>query len=400
MSTQEKIAIAGFGMEGKATYEYLKGSGEVHIFDELPKDMEGINAAFHQTLTIPADFKIVYKTPGIPTHKLVLESPDTKIETLMDLVLRKVGQRSVGVTGTKGKSTTTALIQHILKSAGKDAILFGNIGVADMHLLEKDSPERIYVIELSSYQCEHLSTSPHVAVFTSFFQDHLVHHESLENYRGAKLNLFAHQNADDFYINGSTLQIKSAGQEIKPDFAANFETKLLGEHNQRNCALAAAAAALFGVSEEEAKRAIATFEPLPYRLENVGTFGEITFYDDALSTIPEALLAAIYSLPRVDTVILGGEDRGISFDNLAEELAKTSVRNFLIFPTTGKKMVTKVRDRTVREVRSMEEAVKAAFEVTPKNGTVLLSTASPSFNMFKDYKDRSVQYREWIKKLA
>ncbi len=385
MNSLKKIAIAGFGMEGRALYEYLKGSAELHIFDERQVSVEGINATLHQDLSIPSDFDVVYKSPGIPTHKLLLESPHTHISTLMDIVLEKVGERAIGVTGTKGKSTVASLIYHILHEAGKNVELFGNIGVADMNILKTDSSSRIYVIELSSYQCEHITHSPHIAVLTNLYEEHLSHHGSFEAYRDAKMNITKFQKQDDVFIQGDELPV-----------AQPFETKLLGAHNQKNCAIALAAAEIFGVSEVEARKHIATFNPLPYRLEKVGEYGGITFYDDSLATIPQATLASIAALPRVDTIILGGEDRGISFDAFAEALAKTAIATFIIFPDTGGKMLSELKDRRTVPVSSMEEAVKAAYAHTPVGGTVLLSNASPSFNLFKDYKDKSAQYRKWI----
>jgi UDP-N-acetylmuramoylalanine--D-glutamate ligase len=303
----------------------------------------------------------------------------------MDVVLEKVRDRAIGVTGTKGKSTVASLICHILKSSGKDAVLFGNIGIADMEILKSDSPERIYVIELSSYQCEHITRSPHIAVLTNLYQEHLTHHGSFESYREAKMNIARFQKPGDVFIDGRDVQA------MKP-----FETKLLGEHNQQNCATALSAVRALGMSEEEARKHIATFEPLPYRLEKVGEFGGITFYDDSLATIPEATLASIAALPRVDTLILGGEDRGIDFALMADALSKTSIRTFVIFPDTGAKMVAKAKGKIIIRVSSMIDAVKAAYEHTPKGGTVLLSNASPSFNLFKDYKDKSAQYRKWV----
>jgi UDP-N-acetylmuramoylalanine--D-glutamate ligase len=362
--------------------------------------MSGIDATFHKGLTIPGFVSVLYKSPGIPTRKVVLESPQTRLSTLMDIVLEKTRPRSVGVTGTKGKSTVASLIFHILKSAGRDAVLFGNIGVADMRLFEADGPERIYVLELSSYQCEHITRSPHVAVLTNLYPEHLNHHGSFESYREAKLNIARFQTDDDLFVNGTDIKTSFKGLEVQPDSGPRFETKLLGEHNQRNCALAVAAVAEYDVTEEEAREHIKTFEPLPYRLEKIGEFKGVTFYDDSLATVPEATFASIKALPRVDTIILGGEDRGISFTKFADELKKSSIKTFIVFPDTGPVMVTKVQDRTVVPVSSMEEAVKAAFQNTPPGGTVLLSNASPSFNLFKDYKDKSAQYREWIQKLG
>lgn len=399
-AARERIGIAGFGMEGRALYEHFKDSAEVHIFDDQEKDLAGVDAVFHRGLVIPASIDTVYKSPGIPTAKLRLESPLTKISTLMDLALHAVRDRAVGVTGTKGKSTTASLIFHVLHETGRDVTLFGNIGIADLRLIEGDIPERSYVFELSSYQCEHLSASPHVAVLTNLYPEHLNHHGSFERYRDAKLNIVRFQRSGDAFVDGVGITERFRGRHIEPDFDLPFETKLLGAHNQRNCALALAALREFGVPERDIRAHIATFEPLSYRLERVGEFRGISFYDDSLATIPEATLASIEALPRVDTIILGGEDRGIPFDAFARALSQTRVSTFIVFPETGRKMVKEVTDRNVIPVSSMREAVEAAYASTPEGGTVLLSNASPSFNLFKDYRDKSAQYRENIRMLA
>ncbi len=395
-----KIAIAGFGMEGRATYAYLKGAAELHVFDEQEVDMAGIDAPFHLGLSIPADFAVVYKTPGIPDSKLKVQSPDTRVTTLMDDVLAKVGRHAIGVTGTKGKSTVTSLVHHILAESGKKSVLFGNIGIANMALVQGASEESIFVLELSSYQCEHLTHSPHVAVLTNFYPEHLTHHGSLERYREAKLNIARFQSHGDVFINGSDVVTDFRGTVITPQSGNTFETKLIGAHNQYNCALALIAVQAFDVSEEEARKHIATFEPLPYRIEHIGEYRGITFYDDSLASIPQATIATIRALGNVDTIILGGQDRGIPFRQFADDLKETSIKTFITFPDTGTKMVAKVQDRTIVPVTTMEEAVRAVFEHTAKGGVAILSTASPSYNLFKDYKDRSAQYRDWIKKLA
>jgi UDP-N-acetylmuramoylalanine--D-glutamate ligase len=275
-------------------------------------------------------------------------------------------------------------------------VLFGNIGIADARTLREDTTHTRYIIELSSYQCEHLTHSPRVAVITNFYPEHLSHHGSLSLYRNAKLNIARFQTKEDIFINGSELETAFAGRIVHPDFRAHFETALLGEHNQRNCAMALSALSAVGVPEHISRQYIKTFKPLPYRLEEVGTYRGVTFYDDSLATIPEATLASIGALPRVDTIILGGEDRGISFEAFADALPATGITTFITFPETGEKMVTRVTPESVVHVSSMEEAVRVAYDRTPKGGTVLLSNASPSFNLFKDYKDKSAQFREAI----
>ncbi|MEJ0053571.1 MAG: Mur ligase family protein [bacterium] len=400
MSAQPIIGIAGFGLEGHAAYEYFKGKAELHIFDEAAIDPGGLDATVHLGLSIPDIIEIVYKTPGIPTRKLRLASSKTRVTTFTDLVLERVRDRAIGVTGTKGKSTVSSLIYHILKGAGRTVRLSGNIGIADADILSADIPGQLHVLELSSYQCEYLTHSPHVAVLTNLYQEHLSHHGSFEKYKEAKLNIARFQGSEDVFINGSDLAIQFAGKVVRPDMSKSFETKLLGEHNQKDCALAVAAVQALGISEAEAREHIKTFIPLPYRLERLGTYRGITFYDDSLATIPEASMASVHALSGVDTIILGGEDRGISFDAFAQELGKTKIQTFIIFPDTGAKMVAEVSERNIIPVSSMEEAVRAAYTHTRPGGIVLLSNASPSFNLFKDYKDKSAQYRKWISTLA
>lgn len=390
------IAIAGFGVEGRATYEFLKNTAEIHIFDEEMPDLDGVNAPFHKGLSIPAHFNLVYKTPGIPTYKIKLESSSTRVTTLMDSVLSFVGKRAIGITGTKGKSTVASLVQHILVGSGRDTVLFGNIGVADMGLVHTSEPNTIFVIELSSYQCEYLTHSPHIAVLTNLYPEHLTHHGSFEAYRDAKLNIARFQKTEDVFINASDIETSFAGALVRPRVVAPFETKLIGEHNQMNCAVAVATVATIGIDEDIARQHIRTFKPLPYRLEQVGTFGGIIFYDDSLATIPEATLASVQALGKVDTLILGGEDRGIYFDNFTKTLAESRISTFIIFPDTGERMVRDIKGRKIISVTSMQEAVTSAYRYTPNGGVVLLSNASPSFNLFKDYKDKSAQYRHWI----
>lgn len=394
------IGIAGFGIEGRAIYEYFRGKAELHIFDDADIDSTGLQAQVHKGCTIPASVDVLYKSPGIPTSAVSCVSSDTVVSTFMNLVLEKVGKRSVGVTGTKGKSTVTALIHHVLRKFGADAVLFGNIGIADAKTLREDTNDKFYVLELSSYQCEHLSYSPHVAVLTNFFPEHLSHHGSLANYRRAKLNIARFQTMHDVFINGSELETAFAGKRVVPDFSRIFETKLIGAHNQRNCALAFSALLALGIPEDFILMHMKTFEPLPYRLEKVGTYAGITFFDDSLATIPEATLASLQALQTVDTLILGGQDRGISFDAIAKALPKTGVQTFIAFPDTGSKMTAHIDEARVVHVASMDEAIEVAYARTKQGGTVLLSNASPSFNLFKDYKDKSAQYRDSIRRLA
>ncbi len=398
-----KIAIAGYGIEGQALYEYFRRdpSNEILVFAEaLPVECKN-TPGFFEHLIIPKDREILYRSPGIPFQKLTLLSPETFISSLTDVFLEKVRDRTIAVTGTKGKSTVASLIHHILKSAGKKVFLVGNIGTAGLSLLENDTPDTWYVYEMSSYQCEALTVSPHIAVILSIFPAHIDHHGSFENYRNAKLNSARFQSETDYLITESTIEKIGKGTHIPivaPSKEEHVATKLLGDHNQYNIALALKAAEVAGIPRAGALLAIATFDPLPYRIEKVFEAQDITFIDDSLATVPGATLASIQALANVNTIILGGQDIGLSFEDFAQALTTTSIKNFIIFPDTGEKMVSYVTERNIRPVTSMEEAVRLAYTFGP--GICLLSSGSPSLNMFKGYKDKSAQYRFWIENCA
>lgn len=397
---KQKIAIAGFGIEGKAVYEHIKNTpnAEIHIFDNLEVEPPS-GVVFHQNLNIPADFDLVFKTPGIPTNKLKLENPKTKITSLTNLFLENVKGTVIGVTGTKGKGTIVSLINHILKENNFKSEVVGNIGVTGLQFLKDDDKDNFYIYEMSSFQCEHLNKSPHVAVLNNIFPDHLNHHENMDDYISAKARITKFQTEKDYFINNSSYDISTKAQqvEILKDDIPKFETQLLGEHNQMNIKVASAVAKLVGVSESEARKAVKTFKPLPLRLEKVMEKKGIIFYDDPLATIPEATIASIKSLGNVNTIVLGGLNRNIPLKKFAKFLKTTQIKNFIIFPETGKIMVEHVKDRNIFEVDNMKDAVQTIF--ANSEGICLMSSAASSFNLFKNYKDKSEQYRYWIKKL-
>ncbi len=418
-----QIAIAGFGQAGKALCEYFKQTHEVHVFDEVAPQSTSSrqfskNLTFHQTLTIPGTFSIVYKSPGIPLSKVKLASSKTRITSLTNLFFEKAKGTIIGITGTKGKSTVSSLIYHILKNADKDAKLIGNIGETGLKLLKSDHPKRYYIYELSSYQCELLTASPHIAVITNLYQDHLLHHGSIKKYHQAKAKITTFQKTNDHLFMSAqaqkvfkNLQTKAHKIILSDAPSQIFKTKLLGEHNQLNIAIAYEVATLLKIPNKKILASIASYKPLPGRLEKIATIKmstttasfrakprSITFYEDALATIPEATWSAIQALPQINTIILGGQDRGIDFEIFAKQLATTDIKNFIIFPDTGKKMVKHLKDRQIFKAKNMEQAIRLAYQYT--QGICLLSTASPSFNMFKNYQDRSDQYRYWIKTLS
>ena len=417
-----KIAILGFGKEGMALYKYFKTQNcMIDIYDEkiidIPIDFTGrIFVGFE----MQHKYDKIFKSPGISVHKI--KSTYQKIEkfdSLINLLFSKLDTKQViGVTGTKGKSTVSSLIHHILVTNNKKSELLGNIGNINPQLFDHFDKDCFYVFELSSFQTEFLQYSPHIAVFTSFFVDHQDVHANMSEYLNAKLNLVLHQKKEDFCIMSeqfeqvlqnnkinlqTNLKVKSDIEIIDNNF--NYlQTTLLGNHNQINCQLAMSTCLKLGLTKEEIIKSIKSYQPLAGRLEMIGEHNGIKFYADDLATIPEATWSGIQSLERqnLTTLITGGYDKGLDYELLAKNLVNTKIQNYIYFEPTGN-MITKYLDKkqvNLIKVNNMQEAVEKAFEITKSGQTCLLSCASASFGLFKNAYDRGEQYRFWVKEIA
>jgi len=371
------ILILGMGREGQVTLKFLKNYLPENQIDTADAK-DGKNY-----LDKIKDYDIIIKSPGIPYLPEIKKAKDEgKIITsatsiFFDLCKGKI----IGVTGTKGKSTTASLIYEVLKNGGLDVYLVGNIGQPSLDLLDKLNEDSIIVYELSSFQLADLTKSPHVAVITNIYADHLDWHGSLENYRKAKENIKKFQTQKDIFISD-----KSA-TEIAREIGG-----------------------LFKIPDEKINKVIENFKPLPHRLEFVAEKNGIKFYNDSLATNPHATIFGLKTLgEKVETLIAGGFDRGVDYSVLGPAIAKSQVKNLILFPDTGEKIWDSVvsylplRGPTaIRkfDAKNMEEAVKLAFENTSPGKICLMSPASASFNMFKDYEDRGNQFKESVKKLG
>jgi UDP-N-acetylmuramoylalanine--D-glutamate ligase len=400
----KKIAILGFGVEGKATLSFLKHfypDKEVGILDQ--KDSPDY-------LEKQKDYDLIIKTAGIP-KRLVTQDYTTATNIFFANTKRKI----IGVTGTKGKSTTTSLIYEILKASGKDVELVGNIGEPMLlKLIEKEPEERIYVCELSSYQLEDLKYSPHVSVFINFFPDHLDYHEGLDAYWSAKANILSRVTENDFFVfNPHFEKILELSKQTKAKVVPMIESlpfdrskiPLLGEHNVDNVKIAITVSRIFDVDDKSAEEAIVNFKSLPHRLEKVGTFSGITFYDDAISTTPESTIAGIDAVGNTGTIFLGGTDRGYDFGALAKKIFEKGIKNVVIFPDSGARILKCLKDEAgklgkqmprVIETRDMKEAVDFAYENTPNGEICLLSTASPSYSVWKNFEEKGSLFQRFV----
>jgi UDP-N-acetylmuramoyl-L-alanine---L-glutamate ligase len=426
----KKILILGFAREGKSTARILHEAfpeSRFAVMDKAAVDLSAFPFLDRQEpyLEKLADFEVVFKTAGVPsTEPALLEFPRNGhiLTSQLNEFLRVYRKQTIGITGTKGKSTTSTILREILRAAGDDIVHGGNIGIPCFDLCEKISEASTIILEMSSYQLETAGFSPHIAVLLNIFPEHLDYHGSLDSYLEAKTNITRFQASSDllFYDGAFPALIEiaittkawainfSSAPEVDAIESFSDELAHLPEVvRTKNAPAAIAVAKRLGVSDQNISQALRSFRALPHRLEKVGIFRGITFYDDSLATIPEATAAAIDSLGTVDVIIVGGHDRGIDYGSVADKIVRARIPHIIIFPTTGEKIAALIRALTEKEkppsidaAQNMEEAVRKCYELLPNGGAVLLSPASPSFGLFKDYEDKSKQYVDWIKKLG
>ena len=402
----KNAAVLGYGKEGEVTENYLKKNFpelKIGILDQkIDKDY----------LKKQSIYDILVKTPGIAKSKIENRAlvPRTTATNIFFSEIKSRGNMVIGVTGSKGKSTTASLIYHILKKSGKNVLLLGNIGTPMLSVLMQEiKSDTIFVLELSSYQLDDIKFSPNIAVVTNLFPEHMDYHKSVDNYYLAKRNIVNFQQDGDVLVynpNNKKMAKWRTGSKFKAvPFAKaiplkDSELPLIGEHNKDNIKAAISAVKQLGIKDDVIKTAIKTFKGLPHRMEFVGEFKGIKFYDDAISTTPESTIMAIKTLKNIDTIFLGGQDRGYDFLQLEKAIKKYKIRNIVLFPDSGKKIIKNKKGFNILEARDMEQAVKFAFKFTGKGGVCLLSCASPSYSLWKNFEEKGEQFQSTIKKWA
>jgi len=400
----KSILILGFGREGRSTYNFIKkyvNYTKLAIADKNePKCDEKVYFG-DKYLEALDEYEIIIKSPGIPFFNI----PESCIVTSQtELMLMANRKNMIGITGTKGKSTTSSLIYYILKKAGKNTKLVGNIGVPIFDCLDEITDDTLLVCEMSSHQLERVKYSPHIAVLLNIYEEHLDHYLSYEDYQLAKVNIFRYQKDEDVvvYSNENELvcnYINKYANGIKYSFPYDYDVKsnLLGEHNKKNIMAARLVAHKCGVGDTLIKEVLKEFKGLPHRLEFVGEFCGIKYYNDSISTIPEATIMAIKSLNNVDTVIIGGMDRGIHYENFIEFLEYSNVKNIILMYDTGFRIYEALNRDGVTYVKDLEEAVGLAKKVTRQGEICLLSPAAASYGFFKNFEERGEIFCELVK---
>ncbi len=435
--SNKHIAILGFGREGKSTYRFIKKYCQNTIITII--DYNDIKSDFYKEFSDNIEFvfgdnyldnlnkyDLIIKTPGISLKDIDISSIRNKISSQVELLLEVYKDNCIGVTGTKGKSTTSSLIYKILKDQNKDVYLVGNIGRPVLDEIEKYTNESLIVIELSSHQLEFLNVSPHIGLILNLFEDHLDHAGSLYHYHHIKLNMFKNQDKDDIgiynfdneylkkYIDEENFDSKlfAISMEEKKDtfkkdnniffensllYDCNSDRLLLGNHNLINITFSLVVAFLLKLDLEKATESINTFKPLEYRIQYVGKCNDINFYVDTLATIPEATIQSIETLKNVDTLIFGGMDRGIDYQSLIDYLNNSSINNLICMPSTGYKIGKQIKDKNIYYISDLKEAVEKAKDITAKDRICLLSPAAPSYEYFKNYQEKAEAFIKYVK---
>jgi UDP-N-acetylmuramoylalanine--D-glutamate ligase len=430
------VGVWGVGREIRSFAEQLNRrlpSARITVaaFDSPPPpDIRDMIRAPQARIVVGADAlaalqgcDVVVRSPGVSIYRrelTALANGGTPITTATALWLsERGGQGVIGVTGTKGKSTTAALISHLARAAGQLVDLAGNIGAPALDLLDSD-PAALVVVELSSFQIADLTTGPQLAVITNLFREHVDWHGSEETYRDDKLRILRLPGVEDAVLNGRDERLADAvkdGVKVStygvPDhwnavpggvkLAGHLEVRsaelpLRGEHNALNLCAALAALEAIGIELPPLNDALSDFTPLPHRLETVLERDGLLWINDSISTTPESALAALASFPGRDVVLIaGGQDRGQDYSQLARTLAERRV-GVIGVPSTGPRLLAAARTAGVPLARALDApdlhaAVLSARRIALPGTVILLSPAAPSYDSYSSFEERGERFR-------
>ncbi len=438
----KSVAILGFGREGRATLPWViraKCASKIAIVDKnpvtLPEDLEECDVDI-QLITgddyqkCLNDFDVIFKSPGIVLEK-EKEYYTCKILSEMDIFFERFKNQIIGITGTKGKSTTTTLMYHVLKTAGKKALLAGNIGIPVFDIAKDIDEDTILVVELSCHQLEYATISPYIGVLLNIHEEHLDHYGTMEKYTAAKENIYknmvagdtvfcqqiiapgnidanvvtvaakdlAGDKSADIFVDGATIKYGELVYEIPVDDIA-----LMGNHNYYDIGFVYGIAKKFGLDDKVIEEGLKTYETLPHRLQKIGVVNGVTYYDDSISTIDETTIQALNTLKNAGTVIIGGMDRGISYEALEEYLSTATVENIILMEATGKRIYEEIKANypsfnnicRIKVVEHLEDGVKLAKELTKPGKSCVMSPAAASYGIFKNFEERGEVFKRLV----
>ncbi|MFA6923793.1 MAG: UDP-N-acetylmuramoyl-L-alanine--D-glutamate ligase [Bacteroidales bacterium] len=445
----KKILILGFGREGQSTYKVIR-----KYFQNLLLTIADLNKGIQESSILKGDkninfktgeeylknldeFDLIIKSPGISLNKINEKFPFEKITSQTGIFFNLFSERIIGITGTKGKSTTSSLIYHILKLHNDNVVFAGNIGIPVFDIIDDINEKTLIVCEISSHQLEYIRNAPHISILLNYFQEHLDYYKTYDDYKLAKFNIVLHQNEKDYliynsdnhetvemikkynlkrsYVPFSICNALKEGIYVSCNFVIyknNFTEEkvyditsfrnIKGEHNLYNMISAIAVGKILGLSNKIINEGLSSFKGLPHRMEYVGNYEGIDFYNDSIATIPEATIEAVKALKKVNTLIIGGFDRGIDYNILIDFLENNYIEHIVFIDETGKRIMVAMKSRNKCNsemffVNTMKEAVEISKAKTEKNTICLLSPAAASYGMFKNFEDRGEQFMKLVK---
>lgn len=435
----KKVLILGFGREGISTYKlirrYLKEQ-EIYISDKeerfwenyefLESDKKVKFISGEKYLEDLKKYDVIMKSPGISFSKINTNDYIHKIKSQLELLLEFFNVFTIGITGTKGKSTTSSLIYRVLQEQNINSMLLGNIGVPVFDYIDKIKEDMTLVLEMSSHQLEYMELSPNISILLNVYPEHLDYYESFEKYADAKCNIYRYQKDNDYLLynsdnemlsriikktNGKVYKVSFKGEsgtdiylnedkiyfEDKPIYYKNEKRNLDGDYNLNNIMFVLGVSEILHLDISKTINSISEFKTLEHRLELVGEYEGVLYYDNSIGTIPKATIEAVETLKCVDTLIIGGMDRGIDYSEFINYLDNSNIVNIICMPKTGHDIAKRLKNKNAYIVQNMEEAVNTAKKVTAKGRICLLSPAAASYGFFKNFEEKGNLYKDLVR---
>lgn len=436
----KRVLILGFGKEGQSSFRLLKSilpDLYLGVADKNPdiannKLLDGFDLGkLHSGNTYfnaISKYEFIIKSPGVLLANLHVNK-NIELSSQTSLFIEFYRKQIIGVTGTKGKSTTSSLIHFLFINSGMKSVLLGNIGKAAFDSIYDIDKDTKIVFELSAHQLEFVRVSPHIAVLLNIFPEHLDYFSGFDKYAVAKTNISRFQLDGDVLICSSQLNDNLSNHKNKLCFgfeddcnAHLSEGKLVfddsgkkkylnsqsislpGKHNLLNAMAAILAAKVAGLGFSQSFKAVGSFTGLSHRLEFVGKYAGVNFYNDSISTVPQSAIEAVKALVKVDTIILGGYNRGLDYTGLSRFLSQSEIKNFIFLGKAGDEIfkhmhATLKKDGRLFKVDNLHGAFEIIKKRTAPNGICLLSPAAASYDQFKSFEQRGDLFVELARKL-
>ncbi|MEK7070495.1 MAG: UDP-N-acetylmuramoyl-L-alanine--D-glutamate ligase [Patescibacteria group bacterium] len=421
-----KVAILGFSREGVSALRFLKKQKlvfgrpkrevEYWILDaktntKIPRGVRSKTGKNY--LSDLSIFDYIFRSPGVPYMKKELVSARRKgipFSSLTKIFFGLSPCPIIGITGTRGKGTVATMLYRILKAEKRDVHLLGNIGTPALNLLPRLTKNSLVIYELSSFQLQDMTVSPHISILLHISPDHLDAHKNFREYIAAKGQITAHQKKDDlvFYVEGDAatarLAAKGSGKKIKVSLKnfSLFKPSLLylpAPHLFENAAMAATVALHLGAKPETVRKSLGSFPGNEFRLQPLGQKKGVRYFNDSSANNPLGTTAALQSFHDPIVLITGGKDKGINYKPLAQAINRADIRAVILIGEVKKKLKRWITKPYVVNARSLEEAVSLAQKKAQKNDVILFSPGTSSFDMFKDYEDRGRQFTKIVRSL-